>query len=497
MYPASQMHPKAAQIPRSFGVRSIPLDQDIDALDDTGAQKIAPSYWRSLPIRTTLARQETAPSTAARASLSPEHILRRKTPGGVVDAGYDGSPIQAYPASPPQKHIILPVSSNTWAPIQHSSFANPTQHLGTQNLRLNHREHIPVQRNLSTSTWAENDALSPSVDALSVQDGFPIQAVAVQHSDVYQPILRAHEHNVRAFCPPPTSTNGPLTFSHLERHKDSFAQGRRQESKLPQLARHHLRVDQPPAISCARNDAYFQYFPACIETRASSLAVSQSVQELRWSTQPDQNIEVMHGALGNSLQGEPSFRERALLHSHQVYISLLSIFQAGGKTHPTKRDSTNFGTLKLPAYPKPPRLSCITKSIVPHTIASSTMSHGDFAGDLPPQARQLMLDNEVISHDPSTLHHTEVPSMGQYPSYRTSIPTEQDLVSCIGSSTAAAKPAALANAWNALDVLRNLCQQSEWEWIDGMLVGGCLFYALERYDDALKWFSRVVVVDPR
>jgi hypothetical protein len=33
--------------------------------------------------------------------------------------------------------------------------------------------------------------------------------------------------------------------------------------------------------------------------------------------------------------------------------------------------------------------------------------------------------------------------------------------------------------------------------MDGMLMGGCLCYSLERYEDALDWFKRIVVLDKR
>jgi hypothetical protein len=65
-----------------------------------------------------------------------------------------------------------------------------------------------------------------------------------------------------------------------------------------------------------------------------------------------------------------------------------------------------------------------------------------------------------------------------------------------GSQHFAAK-SPLADARAALDVLHNLCEQSGWLWIDGMLLGGCLHYGLERYELALEWFLRVIALDDR
>ncbi|KAL9584021.1 MAG: hypothetical protein Q9212_002362 [Teloschistes hypoglaucus] len=40
-----------------------------------------------------------------------------------------------------------------------------------------------------------------------------------------------------------------------------------------------------------------------------------------------------------------------------------------------------------------------------------------------------------------------------------------------------------------------LCQESGWEWIDGMLLGGCLAYGLGDFRKALKWYTKVLSCD--
>ncbi|QUC22195.1 uncharacterized protein UV8b_06436 [Ustilaginoidea virens] len=53
----------------------------------------------------------------------------------------------------------------------------------------------------------------------------------------------------------------------------------------------------------------------------------------------------------------------------------------------------------------------------------------------------------------------------------------------------------ISNAFASLDVLSSVCEQYQWKWVEGMLIGGCLQYGLERYAEALEWFSRIVKVD--
>ncbi len=52
-------------------------------------------------------------------------------------------------------------------------------------------------------------------------------------------------------------------------------------------------------------------------------------------------------------------------------------------------------------------------------------------------------------------------------------------------------------ARSSLEMLSTLCEQSGWKWVEGILLGGCLYYGLERYEEALEWFKRIVSLDPR
>lgn len=49
----------------------------------------------------------------------------------------------------------------------------------------------------------------------------------------------------------------------------------------------------------------------------------------------------------------------------------------------------------------------------------------------------------------------------------------------------------------ALTMLTTHCERSSWSWIDGLLLGGCLAYGLQKFDTALEWYSRIVSLDPK
>lgn len=52
-------------------------------------------------------------------------------------------------------------------------------------------------------------------------------------------------------------------------------------------------------------------------------------------------------------------------------------------------------------------------------------------------------------------------------------------------------------ATGALSQITRLCQDAQWQWIDGMHLGGCLAYGLGNYQKALKWYTRVLERDPK
>ena len=49
----------------------------------------------------------------------------------------------------------------------------------------------------------------------------------------------------------------------------------------------------------------------------------------------------------------------------------------------------------------------------------------------------------------------------------------------------------------ALSQITKLCQETGWQWTEGMHLGGCIAYGLGNYQKALKWYSKVLEQDPK
>ncbi|CAK7266994.1 hypothetical protein SEPCBS119000_002311 [Sporothrix epigloea] len=51
-------------------------------------------------------------------------------------------------------------------------------------------------------------------------------------------------------------------------------------------------------------------------------------------------------------------------------------------------------------------------------------------------------------------------------------------------------------AKDVLALLTAISEGSAWDWIEGMNLGACLHYALERFEEALEWFHRIFALQP-
>lgn len=50
-------------------------------------------------------------------------------------------------------------------------------------------------------------------------------------------------------------------------------------------------------------------------------------------------------------------------------------------------------------------------------------------------------------------------------------------------------------AASALEAITKHCEESKWNWIDGILLGGCLAYALGDYQKAQDWYKHILSLD--
>ena len=214
------------------------------------------------------------------------------------------------------------------------------------------------------------------------------------------------------------------------------------------------------------------------------------------------------------------FKDKVLVWAHQIYLGLLA------SLHQSRRAATqaprNGETHTQPnIYPKAPR---------PLSLPSSALQ-GRAALDLNNSQRPVRLSHysndasrrhfnhsQLLSGTPCSssdefLRSFEPPSVqnsgqprqpwqanGQYPS-PTHLTTGHDHCdqprSMMSPMIRDHENSPSTAAATALELLNRLCQESRWEWTDGLLLGGCLAYGLGDYQKALKWYSKVLHCDPK
>ncbi|RYP48568.1 hypothetical protein DL768_005567 [Monosporascus sp. mg162] len=325
-----------------------------------------------------------------------EHQLRRKTPNGTIDAGYDGTPAQLASGPPPLKHMILPVSNN----------GPPTPGASLQNdyLGLNHSIH-------------------PSSDGWTYH-----RTPSFGHQD------RNAQFGVDANLLPP---------------------GAGWQSALDSGSRPAIALD------CAPNPQPMAYFPYNNGARIPT------------ALQP-----IYHQSPGPAL-----FNNGGLLPVPAWPEMNMPNYQS--LAHPGVQAYHGFnGQAMLHAHPTDP----LSPSGIP--LGDSRLDPG--AGHFQAPSRRM----ETLTLESSNGYGTPGTPL-------------QD-----NDSPARFRVKALANAHRAyLELLAYLQQskkshngrssasktsskmQSGWRWVDGMLLGGCLHYGLEHYEQAYDWFSRIVSLD--
>ncbi|KAF4991560.1 hypothetical protein FDECE_14001 [Fusarium decemcellulare] len=439
---------------------------DASSLNDYYPRNVTSPYQRTFPIRTSQPQRRATASTSSRYPQRPEHHLRRKTPNGTIDAGYDGSPSIFSHGPPPSKHLVLPRSATATAfpptgPLihQHPYAAGVDHHHSSSAGHLGLGDDFQHTRpgpspwsfgndiSLHPGTFPGSPLAFPLADGQYQPLGQP-DALGV-FPNAYQPLMRAHEYNVRAFCPPPVVMNDSLPFGQIPMHthwgyQNHVQPGAAQTRHIQQhdfgLVPHHAMPDPAHRLS---------FTPAAGLDSPYNASYSPSIAIQAYSRPA-------------SFSGQQGFREKVLSQAHRAYVDLLAYLQTVRRPRPSKGGSNRGTSPKLLVYPKPPKpaLKLPEASAGDEGARTKLAAEGD-------RRRGYQAGRHSASH-----------LQGPFSNYL---------------STGKITPFAAAKS--SLEMLSSLCEQSNWNWIDGIMLGGCLQYGLEQYEEALEWFSRIMTLD--
>lgn len=441
--------------------------------------------------------------TAGHTHSTSEHMLRRKTPNGTLAAGYDGTPVQWSTKPPAAKHVVLPMSRPA---IREPSSLKADPHIvdqsgqGSYDMSLHHQPTtLPVHGIIGTPIGATGDwtHLPPLIGVSnSIFDRIPMHQAptyflcdvnAMQVPTVLQPPYQP--------CSGPTSSNDggfygpywpdgkfvpyrPAATRHIAYHNSnqtevplhkssSFLHDDFRKSQQNFMESHYAdnfchRQRLPSLGRADENDTNF------ITSKSQFAGQEQiALPEAGGLQSPRQRSTYNPTLLFNGKQQNAQFKEKALAWAHGVYVELLAYLQHTRRSSQYSRRPPGLGRSYSQAsiYPKPPRQSSFSSLMRPST---------DYYGKT--EGRSAGMHNAVAS----TGRRSSLPLTSQIEQKRTS-----------------GNPATVESAKYALEMLTNLCQESEWRWIDGMLLGGCLAYGLEDYHKALDWYTKIISIDPR
>ncbi|KAK8113105.1 glycosyltransferase family 41 protein (tetratricopeptide) [Apiospora sp. TS-2023a] len=441
------------------------------------------SSHRAFPARIS---QPSQPATHPRSlplshlsAESAEHHLRRKTPNGTIDAGYDGSPAHLASGPPPLKHMILPGSSNNLSfGLDYERPASDGWAYRSSPMFNHHAAAEPRGFTMADSVLSSYGAYGPHYTSNAQPVGYYPYDNGMQVPTVVQPNYNQ--------SPGPTVFNNGAVLPNSNWPEFGYNNQQNALMGAPYHAtnRYSGSGGIPPRYNSHAN----------LQTPAQQLESLTLEQKYYESSNP------------SSSESPAAFRERALMRAHKACIDLLTHLHQTKKSHFGRYAHGSRASSRMLIFPKLPKAPTQTHTAFNHAqthpsphyidypngeIGATTNASGqvDVSHYRPsnsahaPIARQL--SNGFNSEMPNNNAYYQIPH-GEGPRY----------VAPDVSRPYYPRPPILA-AKEAADMLHSLCEQSGWKWIEGMILGGCLYYGLERYEDALEWFSRVVSLDER
>ncbi|KAH8602479.1 glycosyl transferase family 41-domain-containing protein [Bisporella sp. PMI_857] len=402
-----------------------------------------------------------------------EHMLRRKTPNGTLAAGYDGTPVQWSSKPPALKHVLLPMSvenrgqqmMSTASSVDPQGRPTRSHSLGWnhyQNAQPNYSTQGPGQRmNSEPGNWTYLPMLNRSNNILEqpplkqqesifYPNGMQMQIPMVQQPS-YQP------------SPGPTASNEGGLFGQY------WADGR--------------LMPYRPAPVFRNPGQQLQHYTNLAIPRGTDLQQMNGHTNSHHSLhQTMLNVDSAQMTSGLSL----SSLDNISPHTYNRYTPMQ---QTQSPTHDPFAFHTPFSQGE-------------DGSRTP-TALSSAKSNAHFKEKILSRAHTIYVDllSSLQQSRRENRQGRQTPGFRNGPYSRTSIYPKPPRQSGSGFahtdwSNGLYNPLSpKEKARESLGMLTHLCEENE--WIDGMLLAGCLAYGLEDYSKALDWFSKIIELDSR
>lgn len=480
--------------------------------------------------------------------------MRRKTPGGTVEAGYDGSPAFLSADLPPSKHMALPATPHTFAlPFtqQRSSFSNNntvTTTAGTSSLAtLSNHFSNPTVRARPRSTSVQqlpSDINTNRAGSLLIQ---PVFSPAYQSSPG-PTAYNSTSYDRRSLWPESAlshtfHTQQPQPRPHMETAATvdniltlSNSVGTPAANSNDSASGKHSLVTQNVACDSAFISAAQPMFApsgldddggcsTTVHSRHGTHPLSASISQRSRSSsiqlydvhapassnlglvdvrQPCALDLLMHAVgltPGSSSSSSPFARSDVPGHIKEASVRLAESAYAKLVLHLSRtkksfasRPLPNFNACSRPAAARQEQLSQIRVKPT-QTQQLDTSALLPTFGSLTPNNQRFASAQQQPVTPVSFLAGGEKPQTAAPQTHMRMVSSNLQ-VPTIPLSTHTPLVSLVQQAKDILTLLTAISEGSGWRWIEGMNLGACLHYALEHFEDALEWFHRISTLQP-
>lgn len=490
---------------------------------------------------------------AGTATKPPEHMLRRKTPKGTLAAAYDGTSVENNGEPHATKHILLPVTAESNMPYglkQDLALRSPGANGGLVHRKQDGSSDWSPSLYFETGSGRSGQHL-PQIDSMlnqvpPMQPLLPYQMWGHPYSGPMGPPFQTplgptvsndqgpfgpYWHDGTYIPYRPAAMRDPR-FLHHHDHNWSHAPhsaylGYQYNNTMPNVLNFQSNPMQmnhgPPAFhdihrSTINYPAYPQHhssFALDYQNPSLPAPLTQRPQEFLPSgqTTPVQEHYPATTPLDeygpDSINGQS--REKVFAWAHTVYVDLLRYLQLTRKSH---YHNAHGRTPSRPhIYPKPPRQPGASFSSTDRQIPERRVSYPA------PNQYTFKLEHDVTPGRPPMYHSRSSSAWSSnghdgtrhpwqdMPPQPSMLPQAQGpgmeptrTLRRISGSVASVHglrqdvPPSMTAA-SALDAITKHCEESSWNWIDGILLGGCLAYALGDYQKAQEWYKHILTLD--
>ncbi|KAF2732185.1 hypothetical protein EJ04DRAFT_536178 [Polyplosphaeria fusca] len=504
----------------------------------------------------------------------PEHMLRRKTPNGILAAAYDGTSVEQTEKPHATKHILLPVTADSGIPYRvkqdlplRSPGINPDFHSANSNSLSdwNPSLYFETGSGRAHDPWKGAQPL-PQIDSMLNQMP-PLQQPShyqmygqhlygaldpafksalgptvsndqgpfgpYWHDGTYIPYRPAALRDPRYMPQHGHGWNTPQQAGYMGQGLSDWHTYGTPIPSLNNLQQHQYHLQQPaslasvntypnigpPSVDYSLQQPQPQLRNLHLDYQSQTLSTphsQRSYQDMGYSSSGQSTPVAEYTPVSTPLvefgpqSSNAELRERVFAWAHTVYIDLLKYLQQTRKNGSASGNSHGHPHI----YPKPPRqpganLSSASSSSGPQTahqhnlFSSASQLHRDkpYRGQEPSHQRSSSLwsvgAGNSRPHMPTQqlsnphILHPQIPGMDSVRTLRRMSGTS---ISNIHQGLRHELPPSMTAA-SALDAITKHCEESNWKWVDGILLGGCLAYALGDYQKAQDWYKHILTLD--